>query len=158
MEFKNKVNQLFSSAGWHPGRNVFDKYQHVKDFQSFPDFLKDFLIQYGDLSVAIDDPLSFAGRKVFLEILPIYAEYEEETDYEEDLEIFGTRIFPFAYDRDEGPGYLIGCDSNGKVYMLGGGDGYFLRGDTFIEGIEKILTCDWSGSLELDLDTHTWKP
>jgi SUKH-3 immunity protein len=157
MEFNNTVKQLFIAAGWFPERNVFEKYQHLKDFQNFPGFLKTFLSQYGDISVEIKDPLLSLGRKIFLQILPDYAGYEEDQDYKDDMEVFGRKIFPFAYDRDEGPGYLIGCDADGKVYMLGGGDGYFLRADTFKEGIEKILTCDWSGSLEFDLDTKVWK-
>jgi SUKH-3 immunity protein len=157
MEFNEKAKQKFIDAGWYSGRDVLGKYQNVKYFNQFPAFLVSFLREFGELTVKCDNPIKNSTVSVQLNILPVFAEYNEEegeTDFLENM--LGVKVYPFAYYK--GDGFLIGADEQGKIYMLGGGDGYYLRGATFKEGIENLLFDDWSGSSEFDLDTNEWKP
>ncbi len=154
IKFTEKVQEQFKKAGWKENRNVKEKYENagILKFQDFPKFLKDFLYEYGDLTVL--DAKSYKSEVVNkLKIGVEYAGYEEEEDYEEDITIFGKMLFPFAFfDPDC---YMIACDSEGKIYMLG--DYTFKIADNFKRGLEILITDDWSnGYYQLDEDTGEW--
>lgn len=152
MNFTNKVQQQFTKAGWTEERNVLKIYD--KDFiNKVPKFLKEFLKEYGNLEV--EDIKSYKSDVVnILQIdsrhILLISEDKDELDYL--FPIIGKEVYLFAYfDPD---GYYIGCDQEGRVYMIG--DYVFLRSESFKEGLENIITDDWSNSLELNIDTGEW--
>ncbi len=154
IKFTEKVQEQFRKAGWKENRNVQKKYEdaEILRFEDYPDFLKKFLYEYGDLIVL--DAKSYKSEVVNkLKIGVEYAGYEDEEDYNDDIDIIGKMLFPFAfYDPDC---YMIACDSDGKVYMLG--DYIFRISDNFKEGIEILVTDDTSKDYyQLDEDTGEW--
>lgn len=154
MKFIDKVQEQFKKAGWEESRNVSEKYRNagILRFESFPIFLKEFLFEYGDLIVEEINP---SKSKVInkLKLGTEYAGYEEEEDYKSDIEIYGKKMFPFGfYDPDC---YMIACDSDGKVYMLG--DYTFRISDNFREGIEILITDDTSKDyFQFEEETGKW--
>ena len=148
MEFKKNIQEKFQEAGWHQGRNVLDKYENIKYFNDFPQILKDFLKEYGILKTKETNPITKDEPCNFIITIDC-AEYENEEDYTDDIEIFGIRLFPFGYI-EKGGGYRICCDEQGQIYMLGGGV-LFFRSKDFITGIERILEPDLSDLHNLSL-------
>lgn len=155
MIFSNKVQKRIKDAGWHANRNVLAKYADVNFFDQFPQFLKDFLKEYGALTIVCEKVITGLGDE-HLYIQPENAMYEgdDEDDYWWES-LLNKKLFPFAII-EEGPGYRIACDEDGKVYMLGGGDGTFLRGNTFEEGVENVIERNWKGAKEYDDDNNIW--
>ncbi|NBL66089.1 hypothetical protein GV828_12860 [Flavobacterium sp. NST-5] len=154
IKFIEKVQNQFRKAGWNENRNIKEKYENsnILKFKEFPQFLKEFLYEYGDLTVS--DAKSYQSEVVNkLKIGVEYAGYEDLEDYDDDISIIGKMLFPFAfYDPDC---YMIACDEDGKVYMLG--DYTFRISDNFIEGIEILVTDDISKDYyQLDEDTGEW--
>ena len=154
MKFTEKVQKQFELAGWKKNRNIEEKYNNanILRFDEFPQFLKDFLYEYGDLTV---DVVKSVGSKVNSKIkLGVeYAGYEELEYYDDDIKIMREMLFPFAFHNTDTP--MIACDKKGKIYMLG--DYTYRISDTFHEGIEILVTDDWSkGFYQLDEDTGEW--
>lgn len=154
MKFTEKVQKQFELAGWKKNRNVKEKYENanILRFEEFPHFLKEFLYEYGDLTV---DVIKSFDSKVISKIkLGVeYAGYEDLEDYDDDVNIIGKMIYPFAFHNTDTP--MIACDEDGKVYMLG--DYTYRISDNFQEGIEILVTYDWSnGFYQLDEDTGEW--
>lgn len=154
IKFTDRVQEQFKKAGWEENRNVKNQYENanILKFKDFPKFLKDFLYEYGNLTVL--DAKSYESEvtnklKMGIE----YAGYEEEQDYQDDISMFGKMLFPFAFwDPDC---YMIACDSDGNVYMLG--DYTFKIADSFKRGLEILITDDWSnGFYQFDEDTGEW--
>nr|WP_294939064.1 SUKH-3 domain-containing protein [uncultured Flavobacterium sp.] len=158
MKFSEKVQQQFKKAGWNPNRNVSDVYenQEIFKFHDFPKFLKDFLFEFGDLTVEdINSNDSEVTNRI--SITPDYASFEFEDNVDEDYvyykSVIGKDVFPFAFTYPDG--YRIASDSDGKVYMFG--DHIFKISDNLKEGIEILITDDWSkGYSQLDLDSKAW--
>jgi SUKH-3 immunity protein len=151
MEFIKEVHQRFIEAGWKPQRNVLESYKAVYKFEEFPQFLKSFLKEYGDLTVLDCKPhKSDVVNELRLDV--DYAADFDQEDYDYNVKLLGKPVYPFALAYPDG--YRIACDADGKVYMLG--DYTFLRADNFKEGIEKLLLDDWKGSLELNEKTGKW--
>ncbi|MDR6968503.1 hypothetical protein J2X31_002526 [Flavobacterium arsenatis] len=154
MKFTEKVQKQFELAGWTKDRNVKQKYENanILRFDDFPDFLKEFLYEYGDLT--IDVIKSFESKVISKIKLGVeYAGYEDLEDYDDDINMVGKMLYPFAFHNTDTP--MIACDEEGKVYMLG--DYVYRISDTFKEGIEILVTYDWSkGFYQLDEDTGKW--
>lgn len=154
MKFTEKVQKQFELAGWKKNRNVKEKYENAKilKFDEFPQFLKDFLYEYGDLTIDVLKPFeSKVNTKLHIGVE--YTGYEDLEDYDDDISMIGKMLFPFTSYYPDCP--MIACDENGKVYMLG--DYIFRISDTFKEGIEILITYDWSnGFYQLDEDTGEW--
>lgn len=154
MKFTEKVQKQFELAGWKKNRNIKEKYENAKilRFNEFPQFLKDFLYEYGDLT--IDVIKSFESNVISKINFGVeYAGYEDLEDYDDDINMIGKILFPFASHNTDTP--MIACDEDGKVYMLG--DYVFRISDTFKEGIEILVTYNWSkGFYQLDEDTGKW--
>lgn len=154
IRFTEKVQNQFKKAGWKENRNVKEKYENAKilKFEEFPQFLKEFLYEYGEANIVV---IKSFNSQVTTELkLGIqYAGYEDLEDYDDDIQIMGKMLFPFASYHPDCP--MIACDEDGKVYMLG--DYIFRISDTFKEGIEILVTYDWSkGFYQLDEDTGEW--
>jgi hypothetical protein len=154
MKFTEKVQKQFELAGWKKNRNIKEKYikANILRFDDFPQFLKEFLFEYGDLKVLDINPnQSKVVNK--LNISVEYVGYEDLEDYDSDISMLGKILFPFASYYPDCP--MIACDEDGKVYMLG--DYIYRISDTFKEGIEILITYDWSkGFYQLDEDTGKW--
>lgn len=154
MKFTEKVQRQFELAGWKKNRNVKEKYENAKilKFDEFPQFLKNFLYEYGDLTIDVLKPFdSKVKSKINLGVE--YAGYDDMGDYEDDIKTIGGMLFPFAFHNTDTP--MIACDKDGKIYMLG--DYTYRISDTFQEGIETLITYNWSnGFYQLDEDTGEW--
>lgn len=154
MKFTEKVQKQFQLAGWKKNRNIKEKYVNAKilRFDEFPQFLKEFLYEYGDLTVIVVKSYEskvLSNIKLGVE----YAGYEDLEDYDEDINIIGKMLYPFAFNDTDC--YMIACDEDGKVYMLG--DYIFRISDTFNEGIEILITDDTSKDYyQLDEGTGEW--
>lgn len=154
MKFKEKVQKQFEKAGWKKNRNVKEKYEKEKilRFDEFPQFLKDFLYEYGDLTIEVIKPFE-SKVNIELNLGLEYAGYEDLEDYDDDINIIGMMLYPFASYYPDCP--MIACDEDGKIYMLG--DYTYRISDTFEEGIEILVNYDWSkGFYQLDEDTGEW--
>lgn len=156
IKFTQKVQKQFENAGFSESNNLIKQYKEVYRFDEFPSFLKTFLSKCG--SIVVSDIKSFESDSINkLTMSPEYAffEYEKypDEDYDYYEKIIGEKIFPFgSFDPD---GYRIACDSEGKIYMLG--DYIFRISDNFVQGIETLITYDWSnGFYQLDEDTGEW--
>lgn len=158
MQFIDKVKNKFIEKGWHEGRDVSSEYTNESEiFNQFPDFLKDFLKEYGALT--IDDK----GIKVFeskvvnllhLETDMLEVSSQEEEGYKYVTEILGKELYVFGCFYPDG--YELACDIDGNVYMLG--DYIFLIANNIKEGIEKLLKHDWSdGYLQLNEESGLWE-
>ena len=155
MNFTDRVQEQFAEAGWIERRNILEKYD--KDFiKKAPKFLKEFLKEFGDLDVSdaksyksnVTNRLEIKNRHVLL-----ISEDKNELDYL--FPIIGKEIYLFAFFHPDG--YYIGCDSDGKIYMIG--DYTFHIANSSEEGIEILIKDDWSkGYLQLDEDTGVWSP
>lgn len=51
MKFRKEVQKQFQKAGWYEGRNVKEKFSSIPRFDEYPEFLKVFLYEYGDLEI-----------------------------------------------------------------------------------------------------------
>ena len=51
MKFRKEVEEQFKKAGWFEGRNISEKFDAIPRFNEFPDFVKEFLYEYGDLEI-----------------------------------------------------------------------------------------------------------
>jgi hypothetical protein len=150
MIFTKEVENLFRNAGWFPGRDVSAQMNYPKD--NYPEFLKEFLSEYGLLcvsSVMIQEMIS----SNILTINPQEGREEYKDGY---FEIFhedtGIELFGFGYYEPDG--YDVAADVNGRVYMIG--DMALYRGKNLIEGIENILMLQWNKCLKQELDTDKW--
>lgn len=152
MEFNSKVQKKFKEAGWNQDRNVLDVYSDVYKFTEYPSFLTDFLKEYGNLEVNETSPKNIEWPNKLL-IIPHYAGYESDEIYSGDLKLFGKVLFPFAfYEKD---GYVIACDADENIYMLG--DYNFLIADNLKKGIEVLLEDDWkNGYMQMD-ESGKWE-
>ncbi|MCB9235962.1 MAG: SUKH-3 domain-containing protein [Bacteroidia bacterium] len=151
MKFSDKVQQQFTEAGWFEGRDVSHLYANHPMYAKTPAMLKEFIHSYGDLRVL--DCKNFESEVTGELIITLeYFDFFEEGDFEDTIEMFGFPVYPFAMFEPEL--YRIGCDDSGNIYMLG--DGNFLRSNNFVTGIEKVLSVDWTGCMELNDETGEW--
>ena len=153
MKFKKEVQLLFEKAGWHPGRNVKEKFDEIPRFEEFPDFVKDFLYEYGDLEVETyrypeDDVVGVINTKALL------LGYFKIDKYLDEKSSFGEHIktFPIAYYDLDNAG--LECDIEGKVYMSS--DFPNLMSDNFVEGIERVMMEDYSETVYWDKVEKAW--
>jgi hypothetical protein len=154
MKFKNNIQEKFQEAGWYDDRNVLETYSTVKHFNQFPQILKDFLKNYGDLK--IERINAFDEKNTgYLIITPEWAEFEDEEDYKDTEEYFGQKLFSFAYLEEAG-GYRVCCSNDGAIYTLGDPD--IFRSNSFITGIENLLLSYSDEALWFDHDTKEWVP
>ena len=56
MNFSDKIQDQFQKAGWSEGRDVSDVYE-IEQFQEYPESLKEFLYEYGNLYASPRPPV-----------------------------------------------------------------------------------------------------
>ena len=147
--FRKEVQEQFKKAGWSSGRNVQTTFNKIKGFEKFPQFLKDFLYEYGGLKLKTltkyaDGCLDFnaLAKGYFL-----VNKYLTEPAY-----YGGKFTFPIAYyDLDNA---TLECDAEGKIYMSG--DFPVLVSDDFKTGIEKVIMEDYSDTLQWNPEIKQW--
>lgn len=152
MKFKKEVQELFKKAGWYEGRSVKQKFDAIPRFQEFPDFLKEFLYEYGDLMIEThkyedDDVTAHLNTKSLLEgYFKINSYLDNPSPYNNEM------IFPIAYYHLDVT--IMECDLEGKIYMSG--DFPALISNNFKEGIEKVIMEDYSDTLQWNPKKKIW--
>lgn len=154
MNFSNKIQDQFQKAGWSEGRDVSEIYE-IEQFQEYPESLKEFLYEYGNLTILDCKPYKSNVRNQ-LEILPevsfLLTKDDDSFDYIYDL--LRKDIYIYAYFRNDN--YYIGSDIDGNVYMIN--DYCFLISDSLKGGIEKLLLDDWGkGYKQLNEETGVFE-
>ncbi|GGB80263.1 hypothetical protein GCM10007424_20470 [Flavobacterium suaedae] len=149
MQFKTEVQKQFEKAGWFEGRNMKSAFEKLDGFEKFPDFLKEFLYEYGDLIVKTIP--TFEGAVMNFKALTeggySINEYLSKPAY-----YGGKYTFPIAYYPLDNT--TLECDAEGRIYMAG--DFPCLVSNDFIAGIEKVIMEDYSDTLVWNPETNQW--
>ncbi|CAL2079924.1 conserved hypothetical protein [Tenacibaculum sp. 190524A05c] len=155
MKFKKEVEELFKKSGWFEGRNVEDVFSKIPRFNEYPEFLKDFLFEYGDLKVETfkHNPEDVTAH-LDLTVLP-NSRYKLSEFLDVPRKNFGKDLFTFPIGYYHLDVSLLQCDKDGKVYMIG--DFPTLVSDDFKTGIEKVIMEDYSDTKEWHPDVKEWK-
>jgi hypothetical protein len=152
MKFKSKVQKYFESVGWFEGRNVKSTFDKIKGFENFPQFLKEFLYEYGDLEV---ETHKYKKNEVtgIMDFKAISKGIYKLDGYLSKPRPYGNvYTFPIAYYPLENAS--LECDTEGRVYMVG--DYECLVSNDFKTGIEKVIMEDYSDTLEWNPETKQW--
>lgn len=148
MKFRKEVEEQFKKAGWYEGRNLQKKYDKINKFNELPNFLKEFLYEYGDLLVETSHP-----KNIFLGTLNLKVVSRKKLKIKTYLEKPSLKgnvfTFPIGYYQNPNDGGTIECDKEGTIYIMG--EYPLILSDNFKEGIEKII-------MENYLDTLEWNP
>ena len=153
MQFKKEVQDLFREAGWYPGRDVKEKFNNIHRIEEFPDFVKEFLYEYGDLEVKTYKE-SDEDAEGTLNFKALCLGYFKIDNYLNSFAGYGEGIktFPIAYyDLDNA---ALECDAEGKIYMSS--DFPNLMSENFIEGIEKVIMEDYTNTVFWDESENKW--
>ncbi|WP_170234786.1 SUKH-3 domain-containing protein [Chryseobacterium hagamense] len=148
MKFQENIQEQFIKAGWYENRDVSSLYENsnILRYENFPSLLKEFLSEYGNLEVEYCKSRQSQVRNL-LQISLDYAGFEDDEDYDENFDISGILFYPFAYFFPDC--YMVACDKNGKVYLLG--EEIFLISKDLKSGIQNLLLDDYSqGYLAFD--------
>jgi hypothetical protein len=154
MQFSNKVQEIFKKAGWYPGRNVQEKFDAVPRFNEFPEFVKEFLYEYGDLNVetSTGEDSDVTGT---LNLGALISGYFLIDDYLDENASFGIdlKTFPIGdYDLDNA---AMECDLDGNIYMSSDFPNHM--SSSFQEGIEKVILEDYQDAAVWDVETKQWR-
>ena len=149
MKFRKEVQMQFQKAGWHEGRNVKAKFDSIPRFNEYPEFLKAFLYEYGDLEI---ETLT-ENAKGILDLKAIPSGFLDSSVLENganfEVELLTYPIAYYALDNT-----VLICDEKGYVYM--DGDFPCLVSKDFKTGIEKVIMEDYSDTLEWNPETKEW--
>lgn len=154
MQFKKEVQELFNKAGWYPGRNVQEKFDAIPRFDEFPQFVKDFLYEYGNLNVETRKA-DESEVTAYLNLGALPSGYVNVEGYLDRNRGYGDQLktFPIGY-------YLLDtavleCDLEGNVYMSSDFPSHMAN--SFQEGIEKVILEDYSDTATWDAETKKWR-
>lgn len=152
MTFKKEVQDLFKKAGWHEGRNLQAKFDGLAKFNQYPDFLKEFLYEYGDLSV--ETFRATPDEVIGILNLSLHKTWAKDNALVNESSYYGgMKTFAIGYyDLDHA---TCVCDADGKVYVLS--DAPTMIAENFQEGIEKIIMEDYENVKEWHFDVKEWK-
>jgi hypothetical protein len=147
--FRKEVQNIFETAGWHEGRNVARQFDKVKGFNKFPEFLKRFLYEYGNLEVYTLYPNAVS----LLDFKAVAKGRYNLTDYLNKPRYYGNVFtFPIAYyQMDEA---TLECDAEGRIYLSG--EFPCLLSADFKTGIEKVILENYTGILHWDAEANDW--
>lgn len=153
MKFKKEVQEQFRKAGWYEGRNLKKKYDKINGFHELPDFLKEFLYEYGDLLVETNDPNNtFTGT---LNLKAVSRKRLKIKTYLQKPSLEGNVLtFPVGFYQNTHFLYTVECDKTGAIYLMGEFPAKFKT--SFKKGIEKIILEDHSG-LDWDYQDQIWE-
>ena len=147
MQFKEEIQKRFENAGWYLGRDVSNLVNKLKDINDCPEFIINFLKEYGNLEVItntkhVKSTLNFK--------IPFNGWVKNMVV--KDLYFINSNAFPLGYyEMDHA---VLYTDSEGKIYM--GGDFPTLISNDFKTGIEKVIMEDYSDTLEWNPETKQW--
>ena len=147
--FRKEVQEKFQKAGWFEGRDVKSVFDKINGFDKFPEFLKEFFYEYGDLDVKTLTKYSDGNMDFKAITKGIY----KLDGYLSKMRHYGNVFtFPIAYYPLENAS--LECDAEGRVYMVG--DYECLVSNDFKTGIEKVIMEDYSDTLEWNPETKQW--
>ena len=108
--FKKEVQKKFEEAGWFEGRNIKPAFEKLKGFEKFPDFLKEFLYEYGDLIVKTIP--TFEGAVMNFKALN-QGYFQVDKYLSKPAHYGGKYTFPIAYYPLENS--VLECDTEGYI-------------------------------------------
>ena len=152
MRFRKEVQELFKKAGWYKGRREQAVFDAIPRFNEFPEFLKEFLYEYGNLEVEThkhseDDVTACLNLKALVSGLYKVENYLDNPRYYGNIQTFPIGDYHLDVTTLE-------CDAEGKIYMSG--DFPCLVSNDFIVGIEKVIMEDYSNTLEWNPKKKIW--
>lgn len=150
MEFRKEVQEILKKAGWYSGRDVRDKFNDIYHFEEFPEFLKEFLYEYGDL--VIETQTEFA--KGTLDLKAITSGFFSLDDLNTKA-FYGKDLITYPIGYYSLDNTVLECDLEGRVYM--DGDFPTLMSEDFKEGIEKVIMEDYSNTKEWHPNIKEWR-
>lgn len=147
MEFKNNVQEQFKKAGWFKGRDAKNIFENkIKDFNSLPSHVKEFLINYGNLLIEDSKPYeSEVINTLNTDIRYIENIIERSLPFSDEL----YRIGYYYPDH-----YFVFTDKEKNIYLVG--DYFYKMNSNFEKGIENLIEDDWNNSLEWNPETKEW--
>jgi len=150
MNFKEKVREQFTKAGWYEGRNIANENLKTKDFEKLPLFLQGFLNEYGNLKVntALGDFSGLLDLTLYNEGNYLIEEFLNKAAW------FGhyLTIFPIGHYREDNA--MVACDISGRIYTDCDFPAHI--SDNLITGIEKVILEDYSDIRYWDEDVKEW--
>ncbi len=93
MKLKEEVENRFKKAGWFPGRNIESKFNSISKLDTYPNFAKEFLKQYGDLNVETN----ISTGKIYLDFTPIFSGFFKPNSLIENSPYGGMKTYAIAY-------------------------------------------------------------
>lgn len=149
MKFIEEVQQRFAKAGWYEGRNIKEEFETLPRFDEFPDFLKEFLYEYGGLKVETATKYS----KGILDLTKHKSWVKDNALIDDSSYYGGMKTFGIGdYHLDSA--YCL-CDEQGRVYMISNAP--TIMSEDFVEGIEKVIMEDYSNTKEWHFHVKEWK-
>jgi hypothetical protein len=147
MAFTKEMKSHLENSGWFSGR-VNNEYNDFMDKYDYPDFIKEFIKEYGGLKVeellSIEKDSNVVNR---ISLNPLDSDGmgsdSVSQDWANDL---GRKLYVIGLYSPEN--YDIAVDEMGAVYFLG--EYCWCLGKDLFEGLESIIRIDQWSSLELD--------
>ncbi|WP_445710617.1 SUKH-3 domain-containing protein [Flavobacterium sp.] len=139
-----KLKTSFIKAGWYENRDISNRYLKVKDLKHFPETIRNFLFEYGDLILK-----------------PYKSDHFDKYDFSTRLLKNQTIIFKNLCDVEL---YKIGdwlkedimilCDNNLTIYLY---DEMLSKlGNSLQEGFEFLLEMNFKNQLHWDFQNKEW--
>lgn len=151
MEFSKEAKKRLEKAGWYVGRNVISQLKLA--YNDYPTMAVEFLSAYGNLQIECEkqDYTSVVNQ---LDTNPETPEHLLKGDNYHPYysSILNKKLYPLGWYYPNN--YLICCDVDGRVYMIG--ENCYYKGKNLYEGIENIFLMNTLKSLQLDDDTGKW--
>lgn len=146
MNFSKELQKHIKNHGWKPNRQNFSNKSYMEQY-SYPQFIQDFMFEYGGLVIDIFLP-EFPEKPAVVNKINFDISMTEGIDgiskaYAEQLK---RKLYPIAYFTPESND--ISIDENGYVYLLG--EYGYCCGKDLYKGLENIIRMRVLDTLELD--------
>lgn len=147
MNFTEELQNHLKISGWFKGRRI-TKYDAHMEYHNYPEFIREFIREFGDLRIKMLKPRSNSDLKDYIRanIDPSKLQMGEDTalsEWEEDIgrKLYGIgRYSPETFD--------IVFDEKGYVYFIW--EYCVCVGKNIYDGIEGVIRGDTGGGMELD--------
>ncbi len=152
MKFEQNIQTQFKKAGWIEGQKQKVYYDSLSQFEELPEFLKEFLYEYGNLAVETL-PITPGGVTGCLD-MTVHKEWAEINELVEDGAEYNLgKLYAIGhYSIDSA--YFV-CDDSGRIFKIG--DVETQMSDNFKEGIEKIISENYFNTKHWHPDVKEWK-
>jgi len=155
MKFAGNVKIQFEKAGWFPNRHIKKENSQIKDFEKLPKFLKDFLNEYGNLSIETfnpnDETSNFTGT---FDLTRYNQGHITISEFFKEKSWFGHDLYLFFIGHYVEENARIFCDEKDNVYAGGDYPGHI--SDDFQTGIEKVILEDPNDLFYWDEQNSQW--